>query len=533
MQRPRIVAIGTWLCVLLLALSPAAQQPPAKSPSQQTTDVPVLRVTTRLVQVNVVLKDNRDRPVSDLKAEDFTLLENGKPQHVSVFSIESRNMTTRPAEPLPPNTFSNRAALREGEPNTISVILLDAVNTQLPDQAYARQQIARFLGQLREGDPVGIAVMTSRQVRFLHQFTGNIASLLRKLKEFSGELSLLEAGSRSETDMNSGIAELDEFLAEANRRVANYFLIQRARSTVAGLQAIANYLARFPGRKNLIWVSSAFPISFGYDLVPSRRNLSPERRSFYAEVEKAARAISNANVAVYPVDARGLLSDSRVMGQNIDTMNMLAERTGGRAFYNRNDLDTAVRKAIEDSDVTYVLGYYPTHGQWNGRFRSIRVKVNRPGISVRTRAGYLATAEKPVDEKERIALLRDAVSSPVPAGAIGITVQAARDAAARTLTLFITINPEGVTLQPENDRWRGAIDVLVSQHAADGHTLEWTVRTVGMRLKDETYLRLQKEGLRFSHSLEAKPGVTALRLAIRDATSGAVGTIHVALDSLR
>lgn len=541
----RLTAVSSGLFLLVAfslwpwagAASDAAQQPPGAarkpSPAPAQDELPVIRVMTRLVQVSVIVTDKQGKPIRDLKAEDFTLKDGGNLQTISVFSAEERGGSQYDSTPLPPDTYSNRLARKTGEPNAITVILLDGINTHISDQSYARSQILRFLGQIDASDPVALMTMTSREVRVLHGPTRQRRSLIENLQKYKGENSAaLEASTTSPAD--TGLAELNAFLDEGNERVADFFLQTRAYNTVSALKAVAGYLARFPGRKNLIWVSGAFPISFGYDRGQRPFRMSPERQSFYSNVEGAAKAISNANVAVYPVDARGLMTDASALGSSIDTMNLLASRTGGRAFYNRNDIDTAVKTVVADSQVTYLLGYYPTHGKWNGNFREIRVKVNRPGVVVRTRAGYFAGAEPMQDEPTRQALLRDAAASPLDAGGIGLTVtvhNVTGPAAERAVELQITAEHEGVTLQPEADRWRGEVDVLVAQQRANGTFADWQIQTVQMKLRSATMSAIQREGLRLSKTVMLNRETHALRIAVRDVPSGAIGTVTVPLPS--
>jgi VWFA-related protein len=173
-----------------------------------------------------------------------------------------------------------------------------------------------------------------------------------------------------------------------------------------------------------------------------------ERRMFTGEMERAARAVTAAGLAIYPVDARGLMAHpdftANVSGsknarspqpgtskalKNIhetqDTMNIMAERTGGKAYYNTNDLKSAIRGAIEDAQVSYVLGYYPSHNTWDGKFHNLKVQVSRKGLNVRHRLGYFAFAEQPQGREERIKALRDAARSTLEATQIGMFVWAA------------------------------------------------------------------------------------------------------------
>src|SRR6266536_207810 len=91
-----------------------------------------------------------------------------------------------------------------------------------------------------------------------------------------------------------------------------------------------------------------------------------------------------------------------------DTMAILANRTGGRAYYNTNDLTRAIHEAIDDAQVNYVLGYYPAHNKWDGKFHQVKVQVNRKGIDLRYRLGYFAFAETPRDKEDRMTALKEA-----------------------------------------------------------------------------------------------------------------------------
>src|SRR5262249_7052829 len=184
-----------------------------------------------------------------------------------------------------------------------------------------------------------------------------------------------------------GSDELDQFLSNADQVISDFYNVNRAKWTLEAMEAIAHHLASLPGRKNLIWVSSGFPFTLG--LEPEDFSLDQpnrERRTFHEETDRVARAMNDANIAIYPVDARGLVGlptafsaqnrtspfgrpgaaprPVKYTPPNIDTMQILAERTGGRAYYNTNDLEGAVRSAVADARVTYTLGFYPASEDW-------------------------------------------------------------------------------------------------------------------------------------------------------------------------
>ncbi len=553
-MRPRFIRhIAAWVCALALLLPAIAQEPAQKEAP------PILRVTTRLVLVSVIVQDKSGSPVTDLRKENFTLLEQGKEQTISTFALESSRALPRTVAALPPNTFTNRLEQRVEAPTSISVILLDGMNTAIQDQSFARQNIIKFLEQIQPQDRVAIYLLGRGEIRVLHDFSSNSAALIAALKRYRGRLGH-EVGASEPEPAGTGMAELDEFLNEANNRVANFYLVDRAINTSRALEAVAGHLARFPGRKNLIWVSASFPIAYGMDAEPSRYNLSPDRRNFYTETEKAARALSNANVAVYPVDARGLIgafppnsnpsrtgavsgrgippplmTSLNTLGSNIDTMQLLAEKTGGKAYYNRNDIDRAVRSAIEDSRVSYVLGYYPVHGKWDGRFVGLNVKVNRPGVRVRFRKGYYAGAEPQLAERDLLAVLNDAARSPLESTTVGLTVRVDEipNAAARSLKLSLGIDPRDINLVLQDGRWVGTLDFLFSQRTFDGQIVSSSSKSLVMNLAPETHDQLERDGITFTRTLDVSTTSDLLRIIVRDARSGSIGTVSVPLKPIQ
>jgi VWFA-related protein len=535
------------------AQAPPPAPTPGAAPAQQQAP---LRVTTRLVQINVIAQDKKGEPVADLTRDDFSLLDQGQPQQISSFSVESTRTLPAPAQPLPANFYSNRLEQKAGAPTSVTVILLDGLNTKFEDMAYARQQIIKFLGQLQPQDRVALYTLTT-SLKVLHDFTSDASSLLRAIQRYRGHSSAALEASEPE-EANTGNDQIDRFLNDANQRMADFYTIDRVRSTAGALEDIANHLVRVPGRKNLIWVSGSFPFYIGLD-DPLTLDSTRERRTFTDEVERAARALNNANLAIYPVDARGLIGPAtanpalraargglptrRGMPPNIriapsradfDTMNVLAERTGGRAFYNTNDILGSIRRAIEDSRVTYVLGYYPAHGNWDGKFHEIKLQVKRPGLHLRYRRGYFALPDVPLDIQHRQALLYEAVASPLDATSLGLNVHAipVDVPGARMLKTELQIPPHDITLDSQSDRWVGAVDLLFVQLASDGKTVTGETKTVNMRLTRQTYEEIMKAGVTLTRTLPIEAGAATLRVVVRDAASGAIGSISIPLAKL-
>ncbi|HEX9761200.1 MAG TPA: VWA domain-containing protein, partial [Candidatus Acidoferrales bacterium] len=528
------------LCIFALASAGAGQAPPGKQEA-------VIRATSRLVVVDVVVHDRNGAPVTDLTREDFTILEDRKPHEISVFSLNRTTTVENLGEPQPPLTYSNRASPGSAAPASVTIILVDALNTNFGDQSYAREQILDFLDKVQPTDRVALYALGTT-LTVLHDFTSETTLLRRALRrhqprnpnDLGGPLPTTTSSVPPGLDappggMAGGPQTLGEFLEEAARNQDNFQIDTRVRRTLWALEAIANHVVNVPGRKNLVWVSSGIPFAFGQFDLPAPLQVSRDRQQYYREIERASRAVNNANLAIYPVDARGLIgavtdpnfnapgnisiTPTREFGggqgampvpmttladiaPTQDTMRMLAENTGGRVFLNTNDISGAIRSAVEDTRATYTLGYSPTHGRWDGRFVNIRVQVNRPGVQVRHRRGYYALPDASAAASDRQAALREAALSPLGAAALAIQVrllpgakpplepppqtkldgiewpprESKRKAVEYTefWDLLISAEPREMVFRQERDRWVGTLDVMVTQRLPDASaTVTW------------------------------------------------------------
>jgi hypothetical protein len=323
----------------------------------------------------------------------------------------------------------------------------------------------------------------------------------------------------------------------------DFFTLRRAAKTLEAMQAIANFLARLPGRKNLIWVSGGFPFSLGYDALPGK--FHRDQGLIVAEIEDTARALNNANLAIYPVDARGLMPGSAFSAEEvvvrrssagiaegqseINTMVEIAERTGGHAYSDSNGLAEAIHKALEDARVTYMIGYYPVHSKWDGKFHKINLQVTRPEVHVRCRSGYFALPQGNPSVEERQAQLDAAASSPLDATGVRLMVHAlpASPLSTDALTIEIEADARDVTVQPRDDSWVGEVDVLFAELSVDGRNLKNISQNWSLNLKQANHEKLLKEGLVLRNHLEIVPGTASIRVVVRDATSMSVGALSI------
>src|SRR6266567_1137173 len=433
-----------------LLLTRAVVRLQAQEGSEQKAET-LLRATTRLVLVDVVAVDHAGRPVTGLTENDFSVTENGKPQKISTFVFHSAEYDAKNRKPSPllqAHVTSNRPDLRQPDAPAV-VLLLDGLNTTGPDQVQVRQQMLRYLAA--HYDPqVKIAVLTlTSEIHVLQDFTSDPQLLKIALQHYHPQVAaaaraggardvteettrMLEMplaspqagsiGSQAALDpsiphssggSNSSMAEQILYhLQRFENEVQNYARDERVRRTMAALRDIARYMAGQKGRKSLLWFSAGFPISVtGFDAV----DLDTSR--MYAEqVRETTNLLSDAHVAIYTIDARGLVtgklgdvtdegSKRVIAGPELnralesetyqrfneeETLEHVALDTGGQ-FFRDNDLGRAIELSIRDTSTYYLLGYYPSDKKWDGKFRKIQVKVSQAGVHLQHRSGYFAS----------------------------------------------------------------------------------------------------------------------------------------------
>lgn len=533
--------LGLWALLGLGASVPVRAQGPVHP--GPVSDSP-LQATTRLVQLNVVVHDRKGTPVSDLAKEDFTVLDHGKPQIIRLFSVETAGIREQGPKLLP-GVYANQLSQLQGVSQAVTVLLLDALNTKLQDQAYARAQIIHLLEQLPPEYRVGIYTL-GEHLRVLHEFTSDTTALMAELRKYHGEITSTDTVADPNSFVPTGadnpmseLPQIDAALREALQKENRFYTEARVRTTCRALTTIAHHLSRFPGRKNLIWVSGDF-----------RLTMQGEVLSNEDECERAVQALNDANLAIYPVDARGLFglsgierADSRVsridpkqpgarlpqpLLANTDGRESLAQRTGGRAFSNTNDLAQAVRTAFEDSKLTYVLGYYPPDSRPDGRFHEVTVKVNRPGLTLHYRKGYFALPEEPPNEKQRQILLEESLWSPLESMGIGLVGGVNRPAdQSGTARIVISVDPHTIRLNLQNDRWRGKLEVYYAVLDRTGALLSNQGGNLPLQLTQEQYQAMSEKGIVFTHDLSLPAAAAQIRVVVIDAATGVVGTLQM------
>jgi hypothetical protein len=212
----------------------------------------------------------------------------------------------------------------------------------------------------------------------------------------------------------------------------------------------------------------------------------------------------------------------------------LASRTGGRAAFNTNDLAGAIRRAVDDGRVTYTLGYYPSDDTQDGKFHDVKVTVNRPGLDVRYRKGYFALRPAVQTAERRRTDMRAAVWSPLESTAIPVAARVDFiDDAQQTINIFIQLDPSTVSFKKDGDRWKAVLDVAYVQKDEHGRVMSGgEVDNMSVALTDENYHKLLEHAMLHQRRLQRAAGATTLRIVVRDADTGAVGSVTVPLNQI-
>jgi len=521
-----------------------------------------IRVNVRLVEINVVAFTRTGEPVTDLAKDDFEILDNGKPQEVRFFALEKQSLPSGTLDPLPKNVFSNRRLGAVKTAPGVSVVLFDLLNTEFADQANAKKQLISLLHKMQPGERIGVYVL-GRQVSVLHDFTDDPSQLAAVLARFEGrEFHELTGATGDQqprpVDLSATqgrFAEAEQLLNRAENVQRDYFNVDRVTVTLGAFRGIAERLARQPGRKSLVWISGSFPFTLGTtqkDLENLAKD-SPnrERGSFQNLFDSAMRAVSDADIAIYPVDARGLIPStaydaSHSAGSeavysrkeepnralysppNIDSMENLANKSGGRAFFNTNDLQQSISAALSDNRISYTLEFSPTSPP-DDKFHVLKVQVRRKNVNLRYRQGYLASS-KSSGLSDPTTMLKEALGSPLDASAIGITAKLEMpEFGSGAWNLTTTVDSHDLAIREENGKWVGHLQVVYSVQAETGKELAGVLDNVSLDLKPEIWSKISAEGLILRKEFRPPGNAAKVRIAIYDVATGRVGSISVPL----
>jgi VWFA-related protein len=502
-----------------------------------------------LVRVNVVVRDHAGNPVAGLTRDDFILLDDGRPQAIQEFAAVTNQPVDQYTPVIPADTFSNRLEDHQRTADSATIVLLDGINTRFEDPEYARRQTVKFLEQIEAGDHVAVCIL-GRELRVLQDFSDDGAKLVAELKKHQAEPAAAMDDTLPRERLGYHIEAaprgkdlLDAFLYTNARLGATFEGEPRLRVTAEALAAIANHLAALPGRKALIWVTGEIPPLLhpvGY-----RTHARSAKNTLQAEVEEAVRALNAADVGVYPVDARGLMQPEQMqqraslrseaaedeMTRRV-MMNDWATFTGGRELERPAGIFGAIRAAVADSAASYELGYYADAAGGEETVHFFAVSVRQMGVQVYVRRGYVQQGPLELAPQERRAVLANAASSPLDATGVGMGVQVkgATVAGAQLLEARVQFDAQDVAFAQREGAWTGAVDVVFVQLDAKNRIVDSSDETFDLKFSPERFRQVVKDRLNYSKRIVIEGDAATLRVVVRDATTGAMGSVTIPVE---
>ena len=558
----KAVIVAILFVTVVCASAQENKTPPAAS-------TPVFKSKTDLVLIPVSVRDKSGKRVAGLKQDAFTVRQDGKDQKIAIFEEISTAAKPATRPKLPPNAFTNTIA--DAQQRRVVIVALDTINTDFADQAYARRELIKYLSEQVQTDSLLCLITMSRGgVKLIHDFTADPKLLVAALHKARGTPSHAESTGiqdplieslQNDLIFQNEVDAIKSFVEAQSEMQRNDWRMQ-VLITLDALNQISQAFAGVPGKKSLLWATGSFPFQF---TDPNEAQTRPQFAEILPQYERTWQLLNNANIAVYPIDARGLVNaglppasahlNSRGLNtytqtainqhlQTITAMQTVAGMTGGRAFYNTNDLGAAFHRATEDSESYYVLGYYHDSSDSKPGWRQLKVAVHAEHVDVHSRTGfYVAKAAKnPEDVRKQD--MRLALASPLEYTSVPMALQWLNGAAIETTTpapskggdkkdgtpekkkvifqLLLGANSIEIDADDSN-HMRFDVFGIVTDH--EGKQIAEIGQTIESHLKPDGVKQLTESGLTYKNAFQVPPGDYTARVVVRDALSGHIGTI--------
>ncbi|MEJ2109320.1 MAG: VWA domain-containing protein [Acidobacteriota bacterium] len=536
--------------LLVFALNAYVQaQTPAASRNQSRNKV--FRVEVNLVQVDAVVTDSKGQPVSGLTADDFAVYQDGKEQEITSFSMVrmETNPVPQPREykssqpsesllastPLPSSLKIRREQIRR----TIALVV-DDLGISFDGIVRTKEALRKWVDtRMQPGDLVAV-ILTGSGVGSLQQFTTDKRILHAAIDRITYNLS-----GRVGVSSFDPISDMDWGLTGYAADDHDMILTE---GTVGAIQFVLSGLKDVPGRKSLILFSEDMRVFLG-----------GEGRDIFMR-SPLQRLIDEANrsaVVIHAIDPRGVVYTGPTAEDNMssleqediagiyedrttellssqDGMVQLTELTGGLFEHSRNDIDTALTEVVNDGEVYYLIGYQPDADtaarmqQGYRRFHTIKVKVKRKGLQVRSRSGFFGTTdsvEEPPTRRERI---ERALVSPFASGNLPVRLTAlfsqTKDKKS-CLNALLHFNTNQLVFTDEEGWKKAVIDVVVTTFNAKGEQVNLSNRTWSIMAKGETFKEMQRYGVVFLMRFPVKQaGPYQMRAVVSDTASFELGS---------
>jgi VWFA-related protein len=480
---------------------------------------------------------------------------------------------------LPPNVFTNVPQTKPSD--AFTVLLLDSLNTPISDQARVHSQVVKYLKKPLPGQRLAVFTLNTR-LHMVQSFTGDpavLAAAVDSKKNVSQASPLMQTAAEKGADQET-VAALavwaPDVAAEMQQFLADQTSVQndlRVRLTLDAFQQLAKLLAGIPGRKNLVWFSGAFPVAILPN--PDLNYSFAVQNDHQAAVRKTDALLAAAQVALYPVAAEGVATDSiysagaetrlatksqlarpqqEAQERNADhaTMDVIAKETGGVAIYNTNGLSNAIERVIEHGSDFYTLTYTSTNPATDGRFRKISVRLAKGGGGLLSfRQGYFADAAKtvaaaaPVAKSPQDKLTPFLLPGRVTSSQIPLTLRVMHGAATSKqggdnpnlkgpLTRYsvdFMVPARGLQFVPEDGgKHQVNLEAALVVYDHEGKPVNWMIRQINLNLDPARYKAAQNTGVNLFLEIDAPADAAALNSGVYDLNADLAGTLELRLN---
>ena len=453
----------------------------------------------QVVSLTVVTMDKQGQPVTGLKAEDFQVLDDGKPQPIVQFRV---NDSRHPAPAaLGPHEYTNRPP---GTPMGATIILFDLLNGSFTDREYMVGTLVKALANVESPGNVYLYLLTNNGTLFP----------IHALPERGAEAAAPEQNWTSQTKalLDAAIQKVYGFRPVDDRDI--------------GVRVVTTFNV-LPGRKNVVWITNGFPLQANFGglcrnivvwnvTAPCTGNFV----DFSPVVRYLAGQLDKVGVSMYPVDEWNVDGGDRMMVK--ETLDQFAGMTAGRS-YPSGGTKTAIPDALQALHLSYTIAYQPAPKSWDGKYHKVKVNCTRKGMQLQFEQGYIAAA--PVDETTTLMQAAATGNSDLPA--IGLHATVTPGATPHTVRIQLRIDPSSLTIVQQNGRYAGQLAVLYAGLTAEGAkqlskpanlTLDWTA---------QQYDNVAKDGIPVAEDLQTPEGVRQVRIIIVDTKSNQIGSLTV------
>ncbi len=524
----RNTAAASTLAVVLPLVALAAVAALGAFAQNQPQPIPRFRTGVEGVVLDVVVLDRNRRPVRGLTADDFTILEDGVRQAVTAFTAIDIPDVVEPSSPWVHNVAPDVRRNDDIADRRVVVLVLDDLTAMPAEEVQHARRLARAAIEHLGPDDL-TAVVHAFNRRASQGFTTDRGRLLASIDKFNGSIPM----ATMDGGMNAPVIP-GSFTSMGSNSPT---LLWRMADT---LREIADYLADLPQRRKiLLYVSVGIPmdISLAQAAVPGAAGMDASgiMNELIQKVRDAIRAAERSNVSIYGLDPGGLrggLSGAEAVKLNLDFLIGLSDSTGGFAVTNTNDPGPDLAQIVRENGSYYLLGYQPTNKRSAGTFRKVRIRVNRPGVTVRSRSGYYESRpekgpEATAGQKSETSLLR-AAGAFAPQGDLAMQATAApfvipgrQESAVAIVVSLAQPAPAGANRAVETVKLRvHAYDPGGTQRGAE--RLDARVVLRPNAVGEATYELLAR--------LDLKPGRYELRIAAESALRQKTGSVFYDLD---